>query len=343
MFGLSLSEIFIIALVALIVIGPERLPKTARALGLLVGRAQRYVNDIKSDIEREMHVEDLKKFKDDVASNVTQVKSSVEGEISSIADPLKKISNPLDAVKTEVSGIEKQLKSDLNPLPDLSELKLDKSVSEPLDEVSKLAAAQSAKSADSAVKAKTATVAGAVSEVEAAGNAVADVKVPSQAFSTNPSASFEPAAPKALGKKDPIQSSVTESLVYPDVKDESVASATDVVQQRWAVSADDGAVVEPTQKAAGIYDGPTFEPLESPELSPEEREARDEAWAVFVEENDSPVNADSSLEGLAMWEQMPKDRLTEELVSQEQEGQDFAVADKKDKNNSKSDDGDLNV
>ncbi|SPY31555.1 Sec-independent protein translocase protein TatB [Oligella urethralis] len=63
MFGLSFSEIIIIALVALIVIGPERLPKTARALGLLMGRAQRYVNDIKSDIEREMHVDDIKSLR----------------------------------------------------------------------------------------------------------------------------------------------------------------------------------------------------------------------------------------------------------------------------------------
>lgn len=322
MFGLSLSEIFIIALVALIVIGPERLPKTARALGLLVGRAQRYVNDIKSDIEREMHVEDLKKFKDDVASNVTQVKSSVEGELSSITDPLKKISNPLEAVKSEVSGIEKQLKSDLNPLPDLNELKLDKAISKPLGEASKSAAV---KSTDSATRAAAATVAGTVSEADAAVTAATENKEPSQSFSTSPSASFEPVAPKA-----PVRPTVAESPIYPDVKDEAVASAADVVQQRWSTSESDEAVVASTPSVTGIYDGPIFEPLESPELSPDEREARDEAWATFVEENDSPVSVDRSLEELAMWEQMPQEPT-------------ITADNNKDKSSSKRDDGGLDV
>ena len=319
MFGLSLSEIFVIALVALIVIGPERLPKTARALGLLVGRAQRYVNDIKSDIEREMHVEDIKKFKDEVASNVTQVKSSVEEEISSVTDPLKKISNPLDAVKSEVADIEKQLKGDLNPLPDLKDLKLD----EPAKKVA------TAKATDSVSKATAATVVGVSPEVDS------DVKEVSQAFSVNPSAAFEPAIAKDL-----THSTVTESLIYPDERDESVASAADVVEQRWSPSEDEVGADESTQQLAGIYDGPTFEPLEVLEFSSEEREARDEAWAVFIEDDNSPVDVDKSLEGLAMWEQMPQEQITEEQKPQEEAR---AVAKTQDKNNSNNDDGGLNV
>lgn len=328
MFGLSLSEIFVIALVALIVIGPERLPKTARALGLLVGRAQRYVNDIKSDIEREMHVEDIKKFKDEVTSNVTQVKSSVEEEISSVTDPLKKIKNPLDAVKSEVADIEKQLKGDLNPLPDLKDLNIDepakKAVSSALSEAPKAAA----------VKSTAAAVAGVSPEV----SADAEVKEALQAFSVNPSASFEPITSKGL-----VRSTVAESLIYPDEKDEGLASAADVIEQRWSPSADEVVAAEPTQQFAGIYDGPTFEPLEAPELSPEELEARDEAWAVLVEDDDSPVDTDKSLEGLAMWEQMPQGQATEDLMVKESEGQTIAIAKTQDKNNSNSDDGDLNV
>ena len=61
MFDIGFSEIVVIAVVALIVIGPERLPKTARTLGHLFGRLQRYVADVKADINREMQLEDLRK------------------------------------------------------------------------------------------------------------------------------------------------------------------------------------------------------------------------------------------------------------------------------------------
>ncbi|HEX7234452.1 MAG TPA: Sec-independent protein translocase protein TatB, partial [Nitrosospira sp.] len=63
MFDISFAELVVIAVVALIVVGPERLPKAARTLGYLLGRAQRYVADVKSDIQREMELEELKKLK----------------------------------------------------------------------------------------------------------------------------------------------------------------------------------------------------------------------------------------------------------------------------------------
>ena len=62
MFDIGFSEMLVIAVVALIVIGPERLPKVARTLGHLFGRMQRYVNDVKADISREMELEELRKL-----------------------------------------------------------------------------------------------------------------------------------------------------------------------------------------------------------------------------------------------------------------------------------------
>ncbi|HWN31078.1 MAG TPA: Sec-independent protein translocase protein TatB, partial [Burkholderiales bacterium] len=62
MFDIGFSEILVIAVVALIVIGPERLPKVARTLGHLFGRLQRYVAEVKADIDREMQMEELKKL-----------------------------------------------------------------------------------------------------------------------------------------------------------------------------------------------------------------------------------------------------------------------------------------
>jgi len=54
MFDIAFSEIALIAVVALVVIGPERLPRVARTLGHMFGRLQRYVNDVKADINREI-------------------------------------------------------------------------------------------------------------------------------------------------------------------------------------------------------------------------------------------------------------------------------------------------
>lgn len=66
MFDIGFSEMIVIAVVALIVIGPERLPKVARTLGHLWGRAQRYVNGVKADISRDMALEELRQMKEKV-------------------------------------------------------------------------------------------------------------------------------------------------------------------------------------------------------------------------------------------------------------------------------------
>ena len=72
---MAFSELFVIAIVALIVIGPEKLPKVARALGLLVGRLQRYVATVKDDISREMQLEDLQKLQQEMKHSVQQAQS----------------------------------------------------------------------------------------------------------------------------------------------------------------------------------------------------------------------------------------------------------------------------
>ncbi len=70
MFDVAFSELVVIAIVALIVIGPEKLPKVARTLGFLAGRMQRYVSNVKADIEREMQFEDLQKLQQEIKENV---------------------------------------------------------------------------------------------------------------------------------------------------------------------------------------------------------------------------------------------------------------------------------
>ncbi len=83
MFDFSFSELALIGAVALVVLGPERLPKVARTVGEWAGKAQRYVSQVKADINREMEVAELKKLQEqarDVARSIeTSVKDGVSG------------------------------------------------------------------------------------------------------------------------------------------------------------------------------------------------------------------------------------------------------------------------
>ena len=91
MFDVGFSEIFVIALVALIVIGPERLPKVARTLGHLFGRMQRYVNDVKADITREMELDELRKLQSSVEDAARSIEHSVTKEINTAESQLNSI------------------------------------------------------------------------------------------------------------------------------------------------------------------------------------------------------------------------------------------------------------
>ena len=78
MFDFGFSKLFILAVIALVVIGPERLPRVARTLGHLYGRLQRYVTQVKSDISREMEAADLGKMKTEFESAARSFQSTVE-------------------------------------------------------------------------------------------------------------------------------------------------------------------------------------------------------------------------------------------------------------------------
>lgn len=88
MFDLAFSEMVVIGVVALIVIGPEKLPKVARTAGILLGRAQRYANDIKSDIDRQIQLDELKKLQEQVASQARSLETSMRQEVSSVESSL---------------------------------------------------------------------------------------------------------------------------------------------------------------------------------------------------------------------------------------------------------------
>ena len=97
MFDIGFSEIVVVAVVALIVIGPERLPKAARTLGHLFGRLQRYVNDVKSDINREMELDELRKLQREVQTAATELKTSVESAAQGVQSGVREVERDLNA------------------------------------------------------------------------------------------------------------------------------------------------------------------------------------------------------------------------------------------------------
>lgn len=90
MFDIGFSELFVIMLVGLLVIGPERLPKVARTMGALFGRLQRYVNDVKADISREVELDELRKMKTEFEDAARSVETSVNDELRSTEDELNR-------------------------------------------------------------------------------------------------------------------------------------------------------------------------------------------------------------------------------------------------------------
>ncbi|MCK9389427.1 MAG: Sec-independent protein translocase protein TatB [Sulfuritalea sp.] len=95
MFDVNLSELMVIAVVALVVIGPERLPKVARTAGLILGRLQRYVSDVKADINREIQLDELKQLQQQVSQQVTSLEASVTHEMREVESSVDKVIAPL--------------------------------------------------------------------------------------------------------------------------------------------------------------------------------------------------------------------------------------------------------
>ena len=90
MFDIAFSELLVIGVIALIVIGPEKLPRMARTVGVLAGRLQRYVADVKADINREIELEELRKMRDSMQQAASELQSSVQSELTKTETELNK-------------------------------------------------------------------------------------------------------------------------------------------------------------------------------------------------------------------------------------------------------------
>ena len=115
MFDFGFSEMMIVGVVALVVLGPERLPLVARKTGEWIGKAQRFVAQVKSDIDRETELSELKRIQDEAKNLAQDMKSAVEKEASGIESSVKSAADAanaagreaeqaFDAVRSEASG-----------------------------------------------------------------------------------------------------------------------------------------------------------------------------------------------------------------------------------------------
>ncbi|MEY4099974.1 MAG: twin arginine-targeting protein translocase TatB [Pseudomonadota bacterium] len=86
MIDLGISKLAMIGAVALVVIGPEKLPRVARTVGTLIGKAQRYVADVKAEVSRSMELDELKKMKDTVESAANDVSHSMQTSLDDITN-----------------------------------------------------------------------------------------------------------------------------------------------------------------------------------------------------------------------------------------------------------------
>jgi sec-independent protein translocase protein TatB len=94
MFDIGFSELVVIGIVALIVLGPERLPKVARTAGHLFGRLQRYVSEVKAEVKREMHNEEVMKLQtsfQEAKDAMADVGQSIKSEATETGQLLKAV------------------------------------------------------------------------------------------------------------------------------------------------------------------------------------------------------------------------------------------------------------
>ncbi len=103
MFDIAFSEMLIIAVIALLVIGPEKLPKVARTVGHLLGKAQRYVSDVKSEINREMEIDELRKLQAEMQAAARKVEGDVQ---STIRDTESYLNKSVKSIEDDIAQLE---------------------------------------------------------------------------------------------------------------------------------------------------------------------------------------------------------------------------------------------
>ncbi|HEY2019907.1 Sec-independent protein translocase protein TatB [Paraburkholderia sp.] len=104
MLDLGLTKMALIGVVALVVLGPERLPRVARTAGALFGRAQRYINDVKAEVTREIELDELRRMKTEFEKAASNVETSVQDNLRKHENELNAAWNSGTSVSPSIAG-----------------------------------------------------------------------------------------------------------------------------------------------------------------------------------------------------------------------------------------------
>jgi sec-independent protein translocase protein TatB len=104
MLDLGLTKMALIGVVALVVLGPERLPRVARTAGALFGRAQRYINDVKAEVTREIELDELRRMKTEFEAAASNVETSVQDNLRKHETELNDAWNSGTSVSPSIAG-----------------------------------------------------------------------------------------------------------------------------------------------------------------------------------------------------------------------------------------------
>jgi sec-independent protein translocase protein TatB len=104
MVDFGFDKLVLIGAVALVVLGPERLPRVARTVGTLLGKAQRYVSDVKAEVNRSIELEELQKMKGQFQTAVNDVQSSVQEQMDAASQSLQSTWSDLSVDGTNPDG-----------------------------------------------------------------------------------------------------------------------------------------------------------------------------------------------------------------------------------------------
>ena len=124
MFDVGFSELIVIGVVALVVIGPERLPKVARTAGVLVGRLQRYVAQVKADINREMDSAELGKVKQEFESAARSFQTEVESKAREVETEIRDAQSKIDRELAQATAPTPETPPPLDAAPPSPQLEL---------------------------------------------------------------------------------------------------------------------------------------------------------------------------------------------------------------------------
>ncbi|HEX7933812.1 MAG TPA: Sec-independent protein translocase protein TatB [Paraburkholderia sp.] len=104
MLDLGLTKMALIGVVALVVLGPERLPRVARTAGALFGRAQRYINDVKAEVTREIELDELRRMKTEFETAASNVQTAVHDNLRKHETELNEAWNSGSSVSPSIAG-----------------------------------------------------------------------------------------------------------------------------------------------------------------------------------------------------------------------------------------------